>query len=200
MVDETIEYYDSRAVDFARDTLKVDMNTLYAPFLAQVPAGGSILDAGCGAGRDARAFAQAGYRVTAFDASPALVAVARDVCGLAVACLRFESVDWVACFDGVWACASLLHVPRPELGAALSRLGLALVPGGVLYASFKYGTGERQHGGRRFTDLDEVGIATLLTEVALPLRLEQTWVTGDRRPGREAESWLNLLVRRSDSL
>lgn len=195
MTDATLAYYEAMAADFARETLAVDMSALYASFLARVPAGGAILDAGCGAGRDAHAFAQAGYRVTAFDASPALVARARAFTGLAVTCQRFEDVHWISCFDGVWACASLLHVPGAELNAILARLAAVLVPGGVLYASFKYGRGEAERGGRHFTDLDEAGIAARVAAI-IGVRLEQTWVSGDRRPGRESERWLNALMRR----
>ena len=195
MVADTVAYYEAHAADFARETLAVDMRPLYGPFLQRVPAGGAILDAGCGAGRDARAFAELGYRVTAFDAAPALVARAAATSGLAVVCRRFDAVDWVGCFDGVWACASLLHVRAVALPAVLGRLVRALVPGGVLYASFKYGQGERERGGRWFTDLDEAGVEALVDAVT-GVRLELVWVTGDRRPGREVERWLNALMRR----
>jgi SAM-dependent methyltransferase len=195
MAEATLAYYEAHAADFARETLAVDMGALYAPFLARVPAGGAILDAGCGAGRDARAFAELGYRVTAFDASPALVAQARALTGLAVECRRFYAVGWVGCFDGVWACASLLHVRAVALPAVLGRLMAALVPGGVCYVSFKYGEGERTHGGRHFTDLDEAGLAAVVAALA-GVGLERVWVSGDRRPGRESERWLNALLRR----
>ncbi|WP_328987882.1 class I SAM-dependent methyltransferase [Thiorhodovibrio winogradskyi] len=69
--------------------------------------------------------------------------------------------DWFECFDGIWACASLLHVPLDQLADALARLSRALKKDGVLYASFKYGRGEREHNGRRFTDLNESGLAEL---------------------------------------
>jgi SAM-dependent methyltransferase len=195
MTDSTLAYYAAHAPDFARETFDVDMRALYAPFLARVPAGGAILDAGCGAGRDARAFAQAGYRVTAFDASPALVAQARALTGLVIECQHFETFTAQTAFDGIWACASLLHVSQAELRAVLARLVGALVPGGVFYASFKYGQGEREHGGRRFTDLDEAGLAAQVAAVP-ELRLVETWVTGDRRPERETEHWLNALMQR----
>jgi hypothetical protein len=65
----------------------------------------------------------------------------------------------------------------------------------MLYASFKYGSGEREHHGRRFTDLDEPGLAGLLDQVS-GLEPVETWTTGDRRPGRESERWLNALLRR----
>ncbi|WP_246156384.1 class I SAM-dependent methyltransferase, partial [Thiohalocapsa marina] len=112
-------------------------------------------------------------------------------CGLPVAVLRVQDIEWMDRFDGIWACASLLHVPLAELPELLRRLARALKPGGVLYASCKYGAGEREHGGRRFTDLDEAGLAALLRAVPELAELE-TWTTADRRPGREGERWLNM--------
>jgi len=92
-----------------------------------------------------------------------------------------------------------LHVPLVELHDVLQRLACALRSGGVLYASFKYGTGEREHQGRRFTDLDEAGLAALVAGVQ-GLEVLEIWVTADRRPGREAELWLNALMQNEEVL
>jgi hypothetical protein len=108
--------------------------------------------------------------------------------------LRVQEVPWVACFDGIWACASLLHVPMRELPEVLGRLTLALKPGGVLYLSFKYGHGERHREGRHFTDLDEAGLLTLLGAVP-GLLLRERWITADQRPERHGEQWLNAVAR-----
>ncbi|WP_462330101.1 class I SAM-dependent methyltransferase [Thiohalocapsa halophila] len=108
-----------------------------------------------------------------------------------IACASRTST-WQDAFDGIWACASLLHVPAAELPDAMQRLCRALKPGGVIYASFKYGSGEREHHGRRFTDLDEPGLSALLRRVP-GLAEAETWTTADLRPGREAERWLNRL-------
>ena len=193
MDDPTTAYYTNNVRTFVQDTLTVDMAPLYARFLPRIPTGGHILDAGCGSGRDARAFLDRGYCVTAFDASQRLASLASDHLGQPVQVLRFQDLDWVQAFDGIWACTSLLHVPEAQLPNALRRLARALRPGGVLYASFKYGSGEREHHGRRFTDLDEAGLATLVNQIEGLSTLE-TWTTGDRRPGRESECWLNALL------
>jgi SAM-dependent methyltransferase len=193
MENTTTRYYTENAQAFFADTVAVGMDSLYARFLPHIPPGGHILDAGCGSGRDTLAFLQAGYRVTAFDASPTLAALAEHHTGQPVQVLRFQDLAWLREFDGIWACASLLHVPAPDLPEALGRLAQALRPGGVLYASFKYGHGERDHRGRRFTDLDEAGLRTLLAQVP-GLTERETWVTEDLRPGRAAERWLNTLL------
>jgi SAM-dependent methyltransferase len=190
------DYYQQHARTFFADTVDVDMTPLYRRFLPLLPDRARILDAGCGSGRDARVFATLGHHVTAFDASPALAALAERHLGQPVACLRFQGIAWQAAFDGIWACASLLHVPAAELPEVMQQLCLALKPGGALYASFKYGSGEREHHGRRFTDLDESGLAAVLRGVPV-LEAVETWTTGDLRPGREAERWLNTLLRRT---
>ncbi|NCA72755.1 MAG: class I SAM-dependent methyltransferase [Sphingobacteriia bacterium] len=196
--DPTLAYYEEQAETFCAETVAVDMAPLYARFLGHVASGGHILDAGCGSGRDALAFRRRGYDVTAFEASPALARMASEHCGLPVEVLRFQEIEWEDRFDGIWACASLLHVPMAELPEVLPRLGRALKPDGVLYASFKYGVGEREHGGRRFTDLDEEGLAALV-EAVPALAVVETWVTGDRREGREGERWLNAIVARGSA-
>lgn len=194
MHDETLRYYRDQTETFVLDTQTVDMVPLYAHFLPHLDANARILDAGCGSGRDARAFAERGFQVTAFDASAEMAAVAEAHLGAPVAVLRFQEIAWRQAFDGIWACASLLHVPTAELPDVMRRLGLALKPDGILYASFKYGRGEQIRNGRHFTDLEEDGLADLLEQVSLFVEVE-TWLTSDRRPGRESERWLNSVLR-----
>jgi 2-polyprenyl-3-methyl-5-hydroxy-6-metoxy-1,4-benzoquinol methylase len=106
----TVAYYNDHAASFFADTVNVDMAELHSRFLMHVPAGGLILDAGCGSGRDSRAFMAQGYRVRAFDASPELARLASELLGQPVATRTFDHVDETACYDGIWACASLLHL------------------------------------------------------------------------------------------
>jgi hypothetical protein len=74
--------------------------------------------------------------------------------------------------------------------------GIDEISGGVLYASFRYGRGDREHGGRRFMDLDEAVLDDLLKEVPV-LGLVVCWVSGDARPERGGERWFNVLLRAS---
>ena len=191
----TIDYYNRHADRFFRESFDLDMEELYAAFLSLVPAGGDILDAGCGSGRDSLFFSRRGYRVTAFDASEQLAVLSARLTGLPVLRLTFQQIDFEGEFDGVWACASLLHVPRGEMDDVLARLASALKPGGVMYASFKYGDGEWEQGGRFFNSYDEGSFAAL-TRQHPSLTLHRQWQSEDVRPGREKQLWFNALLRK----
>ena len=190
----TLEYYQHHADDFFNSTVNVDMNSIYTPFLERIPKGGRILDAGCGSGRDSKAFLQQGYRVEAFDATAEMAKLASQHTGLSVKQMTFSDVDTVNRYDGIWCCASLLHVSAAELPDAMAKLARALKPGGIWYVSFKYGDGERVKDGRRFTDLNEQGLNTLLAGLA-GITLVGHWITEDKRPDR-SEMWLNALLQK----
>ena len=198
-MDPTHHYYTQHAAEFFHSTVGVDMAPIRQRFIARLPPGGHILDAGCGSGRDARAFAEAGFRVTAFDASAELARLASAHCGFAVAQRRFEDVDEVAQFDGIWCCASLLHVPLADMPETLARLWTALRPGGTLYVSFKHGTGERTHGARRFTDADEAQLHAWFGQMPEVTHPPDVWLTDDQRPDRSTERWTNALATRQRS-
>jgi SAM-dependent methyltransferase len=187
----SIDFYDANADAYFAETVDTDVGPLRDRFLKHLSPGGRILDAGCGSGRDALAFAKAGFVVTAFDGSAAMARLAARHCCGEVRHMTFAEVRWTGEFDGVWSCASLLHVPRAELPGVLARLANALRPGGVLFASFKLGTGDRVIGGRRFTDLTPQGLLDLMSQSAL--HVLDHWVSVDARPGREGEQWVSAI-------
>ena len=153
----------------------------------------TILDAGCGSGRDALFFKRQGYSVVAFDASRELAAIASQSLGESVRVLAFLDLNAVAEFDGIWACASLLHVCSNEMNGVLHRLTHALKPGAPMYVSFKLGTEEGQRSERFFNDYDELKFHRLLRNHP-DLAALKLWRTADRRPGRQHEIWLNAIV------
>jgi SAM-dependent methyltransferase len=190
----SVDFYDLNAGAFFQRSVNADMGPLHERFLADVPPGGAILDAGCGSGRDARAFTIAGYNVTAFDGSAAMVRMASAHTGLRVLHMTFDEVEWSGAFDGVWACASLLHVATVALPATAARLTRALRPGGILFASFKDGDSERELGGRRFTDLRPSAVQSLL--VGAGLQVLDVWSAADVRPDRPDEMWVSAIARK----
>lgn len=194
--DRTVSWYDRHAASFAADTERADVAELRARFLRHLTDGARILDAGCGVGRDALAFCQAGYSVVAFDASERMVELARD--RLPASCpvlrMRFDEMAWRGEFDGVWACASLLHVPAVDFLGVARRIVAALRSGGIWYVSFKQGSGERWSSGRLFVDHTEESLAAVA--LALKVKVIEAWTTGDVRPGRAGELWANALLLR----
>jgi SAM-dependent methyltransferase len=158
----TIEYYNSNADKFSRETLHVDMSAFYEPLLELIPRSGKILDAGCGSGRDSLYFMQHGYQVEAFDGSAEMCRLASKLIAQPVEQKTFDEVDWDSEFDGVWACASLLHVRRDSMDAVLERLCQALRPSSVIFASFKHRDEEWEQQGRFFNGYSEDSFRQLI--------------------------------------
>jgi len=189
---ETLGYYDENAEAFIDSTFSVSMAAIYEKFLPLIPDGGHILDAGCGSGRDALQFHRLGYRVTAFDGSTSVAQLASRKCGLPIQHRSFHHVNENAVYDGIWACASLLHVPQAEVPNVILRLWAALRPGGSFYLSFKIGVGERFSNGRHFTDANEAIAERWYAELP-DLECARTWRSNDQRSDRSDE-WLNVIL------
>lgn len=188
----SVGYYDTNAQAYFDATVHADVSALRARFLRHVKPGARILDAGCGSGRDLKAFATAGYNAVGMDASAELAARARAFSERAVIVTTFEEMDFAAEFDAIWACASLLHVARTQLPDVLQQCARALHPGGILYVSLKHGGETRIDGARTFTDVAEPELRQKLTEAGFDV--VEMWVTDDVRPGR-ADQWINSIAR-----
>jgi SAM-dependent methyltransferase len=149
-VDEkTLQFYRSNAQSYA-DWAKAPSTRLRG-FLALLPPGGSILELGCGAGNHSAVMLEAGFSVRATDGSPEMAEIASRRLGHPVEAMLFDELDALEAYDGVWASACLLHVPRDELAGILGRIHRALKPSGVFYASFKMGEGDgRDNLGRYY--------------------------------------------------
>jgi len=191
----TFDYYDKNAQRFFDGTVNIDMTSLYQPFLDLLPQTGKILDAGCGSGRDTRFFILQGFKVVAFDYAPEIVKLASEYVGQDVLLLSYEDIGFQNLFDGVWACSSLLHVPKNDMRNILARFVNAMRDNGILYTSFKYGTEELVRNGRLFVDYTETEFDQVLGDMPT-VELVKYWQTNDLRPGRSEEKWLNILVRK----
>ena len=193
------------------------MSQAYEKFLGYLPAGAEVLDAGCGSGRDSLCFMKKGYDVTMLDASEAMCKCAEDLTGRKALCMGFEEIEFADRFDGIWACASLLHVSEKELENVLSIFHRALKRDGVLYASWKYGEAERMDGGRFYCDMTEEKLRRVLARADLKARagletnkglkaregLEarvglfdclECWVAEDALPSGREQKWLNVML------
>lgn len=212
----TIDYYNNNAEKFTAETKTVDFSANQDKFLSLLPQGALILDFGCGSGRDTLYFLEHEFKVEASDGSEAMCKAASELTGIPVKHMLFHQLDARERYDGIWACASILHLPADELEDVLKKMTAALKPGGVIYTSFKYGDFEGMRNGRYFKNFDEntftafmqkafatANNETCSTDVpsgeapaAAALKIEELWLSGDVRPGRSGEQWLNVFLRR----
>ena len=190
----TLNWYQDHAEDFIEQSGHVDMTMLYRKFLDHLSSGKYIMDLGCGAGGASLYFTQQGYQVLAVDGCSELCDYTRNRVGCQARVMRFEELDYTDTFDGVWACASLLHVRKDALPQVIRLIRRALKKEGLFYASFKYGDTERDKNGRVFSDFTEDSLRTLLDE-ADGFKDITLWTTHDARPGRTDERWINVLCR-----
>jgi SAM-dependent methyltransferase len=194
--DPTIDYYNAHGAEFAARTMSRTLDEIYPKLLSLLKPGAHILEAGCGPGRDAKAFLDRGYKVTAFDASQSLAKLAEELTGQPVRVMRFEELEDREEYDGVWASASLLHVPSSQIDDVLMRLARALRPGGILYITVKTGAGERLDShGRLFNDYTPERLHETLSRQRM-LRVIETFQTGDTRPDFEDQQWTHGIARR----
>ena len=147
-VKTTLDYYQRNANVFVEGTLSADMHDAQKRFLNMLKPQAYILDFGCGSGRDAIAFLSRGYRVDAIDGSPELCRIASELIGNPVKQMLFDELSSINQYDGIWACASILHIPKRELVDVLRKISDALKDSGVLYTSFRYGSFEGMRRGR----------------------------------------------------
>lgn len=189
----TIPFYDKNSQDFFDRTKSIELTELYDTLAKYIPASAHILDAGCGSGRDSKAFLERGYSVSAFDASQEMVKLATDYTGLDVQHLTFANMTYQSEFDAVWANASLLHLPYMRLPQAFENITRALKRNGLFYASFKIGHGEKKdENGRHFTYFDETHLRDFVAQFP-ELLIEEIVQTQDSRPNYP--DWLNTYIR-----
>lgn len=194
-VGDTLAYYERNAEQFAKGTVSVNFAETQNRFLDKLEAGSLILDFGCGSGRDTKYFLERGYRVEAIDGSAELCQMASAYTEIEVRRMLFQELSAVDTYDGIWACSSILHLPEAELRDVMGKMAAALKTRGILYTSFKYGTFAGERNGRFFTDMTEERFAEFLKGIE-GLVTEEQWVSGDARPGRSGERWLNLIMRK----
>ena len=192
---ETLEYYNRNAINFVHGTVDVDFREMQDEFLSRLKPAGIILDLGCGSGRDSKYFLNQGYEVVAVDGSEEICKIASEYTGLCVIHSTFQHYRPDKKFDGIWACASLLHLSFDEVVEVMNRLSLCLNKGGCFYVSFKYGEFSDMRHGRYFTDMTKETFAQLLANVE-GLKIELQKITSDVRADRVDEKWLNVYMEK----
>ena len=190
MINKTIEYYNQNAESYCSDTLNADMSYSRDEFTKYVKKDGTILDLGCGTGRDSKEFIKKGFKVIAVDGSKKLCEFASKYIGQEVICSTFEEYEPNEHFDGLWACSSLLHIPKHEIKSFMKKIIPYLNDGAIIYMSYKYGNNAEEKNGRYFVNFDEQSINELFKDFTELKKIKEE-ITNDVRPGRTDEKWLN---------
>ena len=153
------------------------------------------MDLGCGSGRDSLAFLEDGYEVTPLDGSPEMCALAEIHTDLEVLNMTFEELDFDEVFDGVWACASLLHVPEKEMPDILKKVGMALKPGGHLYVSVKEGEFEGIRDERYYVDYKKRKLMDMLEDTEI-FEIKDVWKSDGVKTHTGDTRWLNIIAKK----
>lgn len=220
-----MQYYNENAESFFEGTVKADMEEHYEKFLGYLNKKEEsknrnrenleivdnsevldrdesllenkfkILDLGCGSGRDSKFFIEKGYQVVALDISEELAKKASEYIGQEVLVKDMREMDFEDEFSGIWACASLLHIPYNQMEEVLKKCFVAMKKDGILYTSFKYGEEDYEKNGREFTCFTEDRFKKLLEKTEF--RELELSISRDVRDGRESEKWLNVILKNS---
>ncbi len=192
---DSIEYYNKYAAKIYEDTVDMDVNELLNQFLKELEEGDTILDLGCGSGRDSLAMYDLGYDVTPLDASEEMCKLAEIHTGLDVLLMTCEDMEFENVFDGIWACDSLIHVPKNEMPEILCRISDALCSHGVLYMSVRKGDFEGFRGERYFCEHTMESLTAMVERTGL-FEILKVWESEDPRANHPDSMWVNMLAKK----
>lgn len=193
----TFRFYETNAKSLIEKSKLPNGSEWTQPFLSLLFPHAHILDAGCGAGYASQYFIQQGFRVTAFDASESLVRFSSELIKQPVYHLKYEDITFQNEFDGIWACASLLHVPRSHMPQVIHKLANALKNNGILYANFVYGEEQISRNGILFNDYTEDIFQAVLADEK-DLDILKMWRSPDLPPARPDREWLHVLAKKHE--
>ena len=189
----SVNFYNENAENFFSQTVRADMGLLYEKFLSKLPTTkGKILDLGCGSGRDSKHFKGLGFEVVALDLSEELAKKASEYIGQKVIVQDMRDLEFEDEFIGVWACASILHLPVDDIEIVFKKVFKSLKKDGIFYLSFKYGENDYIKDGREFTCFTEEKFIKCFPEHID--NIIDIFQTSDVRVGREEEKWFNIVM------
>ncbi len=193
----TLKYYNDNAEEYCEQTKYGDMQEAYDKFLDLLPKKAYILDFGCGSGRDSKYYLERGYKVMAIDGSENLCKLATEYIGQEVKCMKFEELSDKNLYDGIWACASILHVEREELPNILNKMLIALKDGGIIYTCFKIGDKSIVEDGKYYNYITKKIFESMLKEVDSNVELIDYYESGTSvNINRPIAAWGNYLIRK----
>lgn len=195
---DIIEYYNRVAEIYKKERNElVEFADIYTRFIKYLTTGCKILDFGCGSGRDSLYFKKGGYEVIALDGSPKMCEITRDLCNIEVKEMFFEDFIEKDTYDGIWACASLLHLPREVLIKVLSNLSASLKDNGYMYTTFKYGTFEGIRHERYFIDFTFETFRELIAEIP-ELEIIEEFESNSSIKDQNNKRWANFVLKKKN--
>lgn len=196
----TLRFYEENALDYSRSTSSRSMDDSLVPFSKLVAPGGSVIDLGCGSGRDLVSFLRQGFRPVGLDLSRNLAAIAAQISDCPVVIGDLSSTPFAdSSFDAAWASASLLHLRLDELPLALLEVARIVRPFGVFFSSVKAGHGSsRDADGRLFTYYGENEWRVRLEEAGFSVLYLRIAAQDSSR--RDNDKWISCVARRNGSV
>lgn len=193
-MDKTQKFYSENAWTFFENTLDSNMKSIYKNFEKNLKPKDKILDLGCGSGRDSIYFKNKGFKVVSIDYSKELCKIAKEKLNLDIVCMDMRDIHYSNEFNGIWACASLLHIEKKEILELLETCYNSLQDKGIMYLSFKQGQGEREIEKRFFNFYDEDTLIRLIS--CTKFKINKIWITEDVRKEHIDVKWLNAIIRK----
>lgn len=195
-INDTLKYYDDNTESYKEQWLN-DFTKNYnfeIPdiFLSYLSNNSHILDLGCGTGRDSKYFIDKDYQVTSIDGSKEMCKIAKTLLNKEVEQINFLNIKYKEEFDGIFACASLLHLNNKDLLLVLKKIAKALKKDGILYTCFKYGTDERIDNGRFYNDMNEEKFIDLIKNIE-NLKIIKSWISEQYKSDAK---FLNYIIRK----
>ena len=200
-IETTLAYYRDNAREYTLETIGFDYHDhMRQRFLDLLAPNSLILDLGCGSGRDSRFFLDGGHRVIAVDAVSEIAACASQFLGksVPVRVQKAEELDEVDTYDGIWACASLLHIPKSRINETFDRIIRALKSQGIWYMSFKAGETESLDYKQRFFNNYSLPLMQQLLEQLPQLKIIHISESSSLLRGKK-QQWINILVMKEMS-
>lgn len=192
---DNIKYYNQHALQYIKETMSADLTLHYKAFEKHLNRNASILDLGCGAGRDSLYFSREGYTVTSIDGSEALIDHCRTLFDHTAIHTSFEAYAPDRLFDGIWAYASLLHVQRSNLSKILNKYIDRLNPSGVFFMSFKVYHEDFTYKNRHFTCFTPTALETYLKTFS-NIEILSLYTSYGTRPSSKDLQWVNAVIKR----
>lgn len=193
----TLEYYNKNAKIYCEQTLVGNMEENYNKFLKHLQSNAYILDFGCGSGRDSKYFIDNGYEVKAIDGSVEMCKLASEYINQNVDFMKFEELSDINTYDGIWACSSILHVEKENFLSVLDKMIKSLKDNGVIYTSFKIGTGYEIKEGKYYNYLTKDEMIEILNQLSSNVKLIDYFETlpSTKRKAKNT-IWGNFIIKK----